>query len=159
ARRDRHPAAGAVRERDRLLPVPDRAQPGGPTMAMTSRKPSLLWSRLHFALRFLGVTGAACAAVGLAMIQPARMNDLISASTADSAVVRTGGLLLFSGAGVAAFALVFELINALAGVAGQRSAFGFNAVAQVVLAVLLLVAVNLISTGWRLPEEVRPTRP
>src|SRR5262249_28327010 len=48
---------------------------------------------------------------------------------------------------------------ALAGVAGQRSAFGFNAVAQVVLAVLLLVAVNLISTGWRLPEEVRPTRP
>lgn len=126
-------------------------------MAVTPKKPSLLWSRLHFVLRFLGLTGATCAAVGLALLQPAAFNDVYAPVTDPAAALHAqiGGHLFVWGAGVAVLALLFELIGAVGRAAGQRSAFGFNAIVQVALAVVLLVVVNLVSTGYKLPS-LRP---
>ena len=56
-----------------------------------------------------------------------------------------GGLLFVCGAGVVLLELVLELVMVLRVAAGRRSAFGFNAVVQVVLAVLLVVGVNFLS--------------
>jgi hypothetical protein len=129
-------------------------------MAVTSRKPGLLWSRLHFLLRFLGLTGALCAAVGLALIQPrfssvrALFQDVSTPVQAFdfSDHVKIGGQLFLWGAAAALLALFVEIVNAMLGVAGRRSAFGFNAVLQIALATVLLIVVNLLSTGYDLRQ-------
>jgi hypothetical protein len=55
------------------------------------------------------------------------------------------------GSSLAALALLVELLNGLLLTAFRRSAFGFNALVQIFLAVVLLVGVNLASTGLTVP--------
>ena len=116
-------------------------------MAVTSstRRPRLLWSRLHFLLRFLGLSGALAACVGLAMIEPSHWSDAYLPLTEPGAsnLAQTGAWLLAGGAGVVVLALLVEALLVLRVVAGRRSAFGSNALVQVVLAAGLLVAVNV----------------
>src|SRR5262249_38400666 len=145
---------GAVR-------VPDGPQPGEPAMAVTTRQPAPAslprskprrrgrwWSRIHFGIRFLGLLGALCAAVG-AVLARARLHasnswedalrlgeNLVQGTDlpADQAVL-VGLYLLAGGLVAATLALLVEAVLVLAFVAGRRSALGFSAVVQIVLAV------------------------
>src|SRR6202035_3033924 len=53
-----------------------------------------------------------------------------------------GAYLLTGGAAAVALALLVEGLVVLFGVAGRRSAFGFNAVVQAAMAAALLVGIN-----------------
>jgi hypothetical protein len=136
-------------------------------MAVTSSAPArrprqrLFWSRLHFALRLLGVTGllVACVCAVLAGVK-GELNSLYAAETmhdAVDAVLALGRgvvenprgslrlLLLFCGAAAVLVVLSIELLAIAASTATRRSAFGFNALLQGALAVALLVGVNVWS--------------
>lgn len=118
----------------------------------------LFWSRLHFAIRLLGLTGALLACVGAVLaslkheldsltdaktIQDAYTVGLNLAQTAiDNPERDWRTLLLFGGAAIALFALLVEAIVVLCFTATRRSAFGFNALLQGALAAILLLAVN-----------------
>jgi hypothetical protein len=110
---------------------------------------------LHFLVRFLGLTGALVLGVGLVQSQPYHL--LASWDAFRDALTATGepawwpAAFILAGGAAVAFALLVELLVALFFTAGRRSAFGFNAVVQVVLAAVLLVAVNLASAGFSVP--------
>jgi hypothetical protein len=111
-----------------------------------ARAPSLLWSRLHFLLRFLGLTGALAAAVGLVLIEPRTWQDCLDAVLGQVySTAKVGGYLLACGAALALLALVVEALVIMRVAAGRRSAFGFNAVVQMALAAALLVGLNVWS--------------
>jgi hypothetical protein len=101
-------------------------------------------------LRFLGLTGAICALVGLVLLEPADWRAIqdVVVNTATGAAMPAeeakwiGAYLLTMGAAAVALGLLVEVLVVLFGVAGRRSAFGFNAVVQVVLAAALVVGVN-----------------
>ena len=77
-------------------------------MAMTEKTRSRLSSRVHFLMRFLGLTGLLVAAVGLVL---------------RSLHVDEWGLYLAIGGGAAAnLGLLYEIIRSLTYVAGRRSA-------------------------------------
>lgn len=133
-------------------------------MAMTSppaggrHRSGPLGSRLHFLVRLLGLTGLLTAYAGVMLAAPARPDDLPAALTHLDPTTRPGlgGLLLLLGWLAALAALAVEVVAALRVVAGRRSAFGANAVVQVLLAALLLVGVNVWS--FRHPERFDWTR-
>jgi hypothetical protein len=114
------------------------------------RRPGLLWSRLHFFLRFLGLTGAVCAMVGLVLLEPTdwrAIQDIVVNTVTNPAVPapdakEIGSHLLTWGVASVALALLVEALVVLFGVAGRRSAFGFNAVLQAAMAAALLVGIN-----------------
>lgn len=138
-------------------------------MAQSNRPRGRWWSRLHFVIRFLGLTGLVAA--GIALVIAWRANALPSEPTIESwqdvqdaageawyrtdtalegvsgwqaqavAGVLAGGILLF------ALALLIELLAGAVFVSGRRSAFGLNALVQLGLAGLLLVIVNLYAFG------------
>jgi hypothetical protein len=134
-------------------------------MAITKRR-GRFWSRLHFLVRFAGLTGLLIGCVGLAV---ALIFDLFilesTVSTWETLQKVTRGesveqyphwsiLLLLGGMVAGLFALVIEILVVLFVAAGRRSAFGFNAALQVALAAALLVGVNVYSAGnvkfdWR----------
>lgn len=146
-------------------------------------RPRLFWSRLHFLIRLLGLTGGllACATAVLAAVQGELHTlrdaaDLPQAWDAGATLAQTAWqaplqnltvLLLLAGAAAALFAVLIELIVVLAFTATRRSAFGFNAVLQGILAAVVVVAVNLWSfhhyrqvdftrdRHFTLPAEVR----
>ncbi len=117
------------------------------------RRPSFLWSRLHFLLRFLGLTGALCFFVGLVLLEPPSwqaIQDILVHTATGKAMPADearwiGAYLLTVGSAAVALALLVEVLVVLFGVAGRRSAFGFNAVVQVAMAAALLVGVNFWS--------------
>jgi hypothetical protein len=114
-------------------------------------RPTLLWSRLHFLLRFLGLTGALAFFAGMVLVEPTRWQDVVNvvgSPTTDTA--RIGGYLLAGGAGAALLALLVEALVVLQKAAGRRSAVGANAVVQVLLAAALLAGINWWSFGHSL---------
>lgn len=136
-------------------------------MAVTSPAPArrprqrLFWSRLHFALRLVGVTGAMFACVCAVLAGVGHRLDALYAATslrgAGDAVVdlarnawanpkdQLDVLLLLIGAAAALFVLLVELVVVVAFTATRRSAFGFNALVQSAIAAVLLVGVNVWS--------------
>jgi hypothetical protein len=129
-------------------------QPQGP-----ARRSSRFWSRVHFLVRFLGLTGAAAAGVGLVLA--AQENLLAGWDVARDAAVRTvervsagrafelpvpaeyvSGYLVLAGAAAVLLALLVELLALAPRAAARRSATGVNALVQVGLAAVLLVGVN-----------------
>src|SRR5579871_2685311 len=154
-------------------------------MAITSppKRQRLFWSRLHFGIRLLGLTGAlvACVAAVLAGVKGKLIayrevataqdayqasRDITQAVLTDPAINVLTGLLLL-GVVVALAALLIEVFVILAFTATRRSAFGFNALLQGALAAALLVAVNVWSFNhyeridgtrdreFTLPTEIR----
>jgi len=112
---------------------------------MRTRRPGLIWSRLHFLIRFLGVTGLFVACVGLVLAH--LQNHLASWQTMVDAV-QTPGLstwFILGGATAVIPALLVEIITGLWAASARRSLFGLNAVLQVVLAAALLVGVNFFA--------------
>ena len=116
---------------------------------LTRRSPSRIWSLLHFGIRFLGLTGLLVAAVGLVLASSQGTLD----SWNDFLGTYGGGngeliaWLVGAGSAAAGLAVLVELLVVLFMTAGRRSALGFNALVQIVLAVILLVGVNLWSAA------------
>jgi hypothetical protein len=136
-------------------------------MAVKNRSRGVWWSRFHFVIRFLGLTGllvggvALAAAFVLGLIPPmTSWNDAREAGVnlyekaltpaGDETVLWTTRLLLI-GTAAAVVAVLFEILQTLRTTAGRRSAFGFNVVVQTVLAVALLVGLNF----WEFEHPLR----
>src|SRR5437879_522226 len=127
-------------------------------MALTKRSSTLWWSRFHLLIRFAGLTGLVCAGIGVALgylqniLDRVLTQDLQAAweyvrstlrgEVATSLAVQVAVGLLAGGIVLALLALLTEVLAILFLVAGRRSAFGFNALVQVVLAAVLLVGIN-----------------
>ncbi len=131
-------------------------------MALTTKARSRWWSRLHFLIRFAGLTGLVCCGIGVALVF---LKDIVSweqlqswALKQSAEFVRSTVLgeqgdvfaqvaisLLVGGGLLALLALLVEVLVLLFVVTGRRSAFGFNALVQAALAVALLIGVNLYS--------------
>ncbi len=133
------------------------------------------WSRLHFLVRFAGLTGllAAGAGVGLAYLKDS-LDKVVSKDLqadwefARSTIQGEAGVdlttlvavcLLVGGGLLALLAVLLEIAAILSVVAGRRSAFGFNAVLQIALATALLVGINFFSyehpfrADWTLKQQ------
>jgi hypothetical protein len=125
-------------------------------MALTEASRGRWWSRLHFIIRFLGLTGLLAVGAGVAL---AYLNEVLSRQLlTDWSFLRsvltgeTGNLgtriavtLLAAGGVLALLALIVELLVIGGLVAGRRSAFGFNAAVQAALVVAMVVAINIYS--------------
>jgi hypothetical protein len=132
------------------------------------RRQRLFWSRLHFLIRCVGLTGVLVGCVGLLLATFNRelpTPDAITswrdasvvwhdASTTVSDCFRTAfadpqekwrTIALVCGAAAALFALLIEALAVLFFTAARRSAFGVNALIQGALAAALLVAINVWS--------------
>jgi hypothetical protein len=143
-------------------------------MALNNKTRGRWWSRLHFLLRFLGLTGLLAAIVGAVLIHivgplpawgdrpmtwgsvtdyveaavgPAQqsINDALARADGANYLAAVAVALLVIGAPLALLALLAELIGMVFLVAGRRSAFGGNVVVQVVLATALLIGVNVLA--------------
>src|SRR5262245_57457119 len=124
-------------------------------MALKSNRPGAFLTRLHLLIRLLGVTGLLMALAGVVLAhtekkleswQDAWQRLLDGVATLETNLeTAVPALLLLIGAGLAALALLVEVVQVLRYTAARRSASGANAVAQVGLAAALLVGVNLYS--------------
>lgn len=120
-------------------------------MALSTRRPGHWWSRLHFLVKLLGLTGLVAAGVGL-LLSVGRL-DLSSPEgilthlrvPPAEPLTRASLYLLVSGLGTAAFALLVEALVAIRVVTGRRSAVGMNVALQVALATGLIVGLNVYS--------------
>jgi hypothetical protein len=117
------------------------------------RRTGWFWSRLHFLIRFLGLTGFLGACAGLVLAGLAGLlNSWTDMLDAAREAVQTGKAeastwLILGGAVAVAFALLVELLVVLRLAAGRRSAFALNATLQVLLATVLIVGINWWSYG------------
>jgi hypothetical protein len=106
------------------------------------------WARLHFFIRFLGLTGGLVALVGLVLGQRFSMWSSVNAIKAHVGWPALNGAgvvpawLAIGGAAAVALALCVEAFAALGFAAGRRSAVGFNSLVQVALGVAVLLAIN-----------------
>lgn len=138
-------------------------------MPQPTRSRGLWWSRFHFLMRFLGLTGLLICIVAVTLAwrrdiltgwpalwpwdqveQAARQSAREIQTTVEKAdwdFARIVVTALLAGAALAVLALLVEFLAGIAVVSGRRSAFGFNAFVQVVLAALLLIAINYYSFG------------
>jgi hypothetical protein len=129
-------------------------------MAVSNPVSRRWWSRFHFLARFAGLTGLVCAGIGAALAFLHDVLDRMFSADVPSAwdfvreaiVGRTGDLstrvaviFLAAGAVLVVLGLLVELLVVVTTVAGRRSAFGLNAAAQIALAVVLLVGLNVYS--------------
>ncbi|HKI31895.1 MAG TPA: hypothetical protein VKA46_08500 [Gemmataceae bacterium] len=143
-------------------------------MALNDKPRGRWWSWLHFLVRFLGLTGLLAAAVGAVLIHvvgllppwdgkpvtwgavsdyveaalgPARqaLSDALAGAEDTDRLAGVAVALLVIGAPFVLLALLAEALSVLRFAAGRRSAFGSNAVAQVVLAAALVVGVNVFA--------------
>jgi hypothetical protein len=131
-----------------------RPEPAGQNrLIKPARRPGRFWSCLHFLIRFAGLTGFLAGCVGLVLAglggrlpsARAAFDDAWAALQGRPAVPSTW--LILVGALAALFALLVEALVVAQRTAGRRSAFGFNALAQVGLAAALLVGVNVFSAA------------
>ena len=133
-------------------------------MALNPSRSRPWLSRLHFLVRFLGLTGLLAVVVGLVMASVQgmlggferdwrqgladawqRIAAFASGQASGDALARTTLYVLLAGAGVALLWLLVEAVVVLRLAAARRSAFGFNAAVQVVLAAVLFVGINVFS--------------
>jgi hypothetical protein len=132
-------------------------------MAITNSSSSRWWSRGHFLVRFVGLTGLLVAGVGFLLASPhinwsaidlsswsariAAADDLGNyvLGTAGSAELQLAVRLVLGGVVAALLALLFEAVAILRQTAGRRNAMGLNAALQVALALALLIGVNAYS--------------
>src|SRR5260370_617825 len=119
--------------------------------------------RLHFLIRFLGLTGLLLAAGGA--IGAAAYLDHWTVANFENALAGASGKRLqvasvcLAAGGVAAIvALVLELLVGLKNAAGRRSALGGNVMVQIALALALLVGLNLWSFGHYVRWDVTRDR-
>jgi hypothetical protein len=122
-------------------------------MALKDSRGGRWWSRLHFVVRLFGITALAAALVGLTVLLideltweafQAHWALLQSAIQGHSQEYPRRAFLLFmAGTVVVLFWLFLEALIVIRMVAGRRSAFGFSATVQTVLAAALLVGVNI----------------
>jgi hypothetical protein len=128
---------------------PAQRPAGRPAPAL--RRTGFFWSRLHFLIRFVGITGLLAACVGsvmagleglLASWQTAYDAAYTAVTTYDAAL---STWFVVGGAAAALFALLIEFLVMLRFTAGRRSVFGFNAIAQAALAAVLFVGINIYS--------------
>src|SRR5262249_27773541 len=143
-RPDRHAPPGAVRQRDPVLLVPHRAQSGEETMAVRERPRGRFWSRLHFLIRFLGLTGLLAVAVGGVLgylhdlwpgVEEAWRTSWQAGWEKTETLLKEGAgepaatvaiYLVAAGAAAALFALLIDLLAGLWLAACRRSAVGLN---------------------------------
>jgi hypothetical protein len=144
-------------------------------MALTSQEiRGRRWSRWHFLLRLVGLTGFVVAAVGVVLLAVNRQPPFDSGAESDAGPLWTpawfeepGVYLTLAGGALAALALLVELFVGLYFLSGRRGAFGSNVAVQIALAVALVVGINFFSFGhclrfdwtsdhhFTLPEKVR----
>ena len=127
-----------------------------------ARSSSRFWSRAHFLIRFLGLTGAAAASVGLVLAAQQRLpqswDNAWDATTRAFERVTAGqafgrpipaeylaGYLVLAGSVAALLALLVELLASAPRAAARRSAAGFNALLQATLAGVLFAGLNYYS--------------
>jgi hypothetical protein len=125
-------------------------------MAVKSRSRGVWWSRLHFLIRFAGLTGLLAILAGSALLfrydlfTDTLMRDWewqksILMGEGTSRLVQVAVTCVAAGATLAALALLVELLSITSAMLGRRGAFGFNATLQTLLAVALIVGVNWFS--------------
>jgi hypothetical protein len=110
------------------------------------------WSRWHFLLRLLGLTGLLVAAVGLVLLTVYHQAPLDNGAEPDAVQPWTlawleepGVYLTLGGSALAGLALLVELGVGLYFLSGRRGAFGSNVAVQIALAVALVVGINFFS--------------
>src|SRR5262249_35246679 len=151
---------------------------GEPTMALRKRGRSRFWSRLHFLIRFLGLTGLAAAGAGGALtfyqglLDWPKLVDLefvrpLFLWESGSDLSRLAIDLLYGGAAAAFSPLLTNPLVLLSWAAGRRSVPGFGSLVRVPLAAPLLAGLTLSSSrhsprfDWTsnrqftLPEDIR----
>ncbi len=136
-------------------------------MAISNRPRGLWWSRFHYLIRFLGLTGLIVAGIALTVAwrlsyvqawpkfgsweqftQTARacweeLTTILDGIHGQQPQIVATAFLV--GVGLVVLALLVEFLTSLAIVSGRRSAFGTNALIQVGLATALLIGVNVYS--------------
>ncbi len=121
-----------------------------------SKRPGRTWSIIHFLIRFLGLTGLLVGCVGLVL---AGLDGLLTSwsdltrtvnETLSGTHPRLSAYLLLSGGLAVVLALLVESLNSVSHTAVSRSGLGVNTAVQVVLAGVLLVGVNVWSSGLKL---------
>lgn len=125
-------------------------------MGLKSKRSRPWLSRLHFLVRLLGLTGvlAAAAALVLAHVQGLlgsadswrqRLLTTVQGQAEGDLLARAAPWAFLAGVIAAGLWLLIEALGVLRFTAGRRSVFGLNAVAQVGLAAVLVVGVNVFS--------------
>src|SRR4051794_22656230 len=110
-------------------------------MALKSRSRGVWWSRLHFIVRFAGLTGLLAILAGAALLfrydllNETLLKDwpwmlTILKGEGTSRLVQVALTCMAAGAGLAALALLLELLTVTSALLGRRGAFGFNATLQ-----------------------------
>jgi hypothetical protein len=128
-----------------------------------ARRSNWLWSRTHFLLRLLGLTGVLAMCVGLVLARSVPgfydswqqahqiVHDTVHSSIPGHGPVppldttRIAVYLLVGGALAVLPVLLIELLLIVGFVAARRSLLGFNAVVQIALAAVLLVGINVFA--------------
>jgi hypothetical protein len=143
-------------------------------MAMTTSQRGLGWSRLHFVLRFVGLTGLIMLIAGLAIaflvkIEPQEGLQALQGRRGPRGM--TAAILLSVGLVALALALVFELYVHLFKTTSRRNVAGLLSVLQIALVLGLLIGANVYSFGhylrfdwtrnhqFTLPAELRAEFP
>src|SRR5262245_4144418 len=115
--------------------------------------------------RVLGLTGLFAGLAGLFIFLALGREptiDAVQAALSTSGTEQVAAWLIVAGGAVAALILIVELLSWLAG-SGRRSATGANSAVQIVLAVAIVVALNVVSFGnfkrWDLTREQEFTLP
>ncbi|CAN5269087.1 hypothetical protein BH10PLA2_BH10PLA2_11850 [soil metagenome] len=125
-------------------------------MAVKSRSRGVWWSRLHFLVRFAGLTGLLAILAGSALLfrydlftdtlmREWEWQQSILMGQGSSRLVQVAVTCVAAGGALAALALLVELLSITSAMLGRRGAFGFNATLQTLLAVALIVGVNWFS--------------
>jgi hypothetical protein len=117
-------------------------------MALTKQQRGRRWSRWHFLIRFLGLTGLLAAGIGLVLLSMILKGTSLESLQLDlnDPGRKELGLGLIAGGGLLALvALIAEIKAAIGMITGQRGAFGSNVVLQVILASGLLAGLNAFS--------------
>ncbi len=127
-------------------------------MAVSKRRQGYWWSRVHFLLRLLGLTGVMllAAGVGLAYLNriPPRYEPMLEALRGAYSGWDQVAIAVIVGGGIAALlALAFELFSLVFLTVGRRSLSGTSALIQAVLAVAIVAGVNYYSFSHYLRSD------